>query len=89
MGLKPRNKGAKPRKKVAAVESSHWAVHSSAYLAAARASMASHVKLQAAKGRALVALFVGQWAAPFLILGIYNRLVKIHGSDSAGGGKAR
>jgi hypothetical protein len=27
------------------------------------------------------ALFVGQWAAPFLLLGIYNKIVKIHGSD--------
>jgi hypothetical protein len=28
------------------------------------------------------ALFVGQWAAPFLLLGIYNKMVKQHGSDS-------
>ena len=27
------------------------------------------------------ALFVGQWAAPFLLLGIYNKLVKIEGHD--------
>jgi hypothetical protein len=26
-------------------------------------------------------LFVGQWAAPFLLLGVYNKLVKIGGSD--------
>ena len=26
-------------------------------------------------------LFVGQWAAPFLLLGIYNKLVKQLGSD--------
>lgn len=26
-------------------------------------------------------LFVGQWAAPFLLLGVYNKLVKIAGSD--------
>ena len=26
-------------------------------------------------------LFVGQWAAPFLLLGIYNKMVKQHGSD--------
>jgi hypothetical protein len=26
-------------------------------------------------------LFVGQWAAPFLIMGIYNKMVKQHGSD--------
>jgi hypothetical protein len=28
------------------------------------------------------ALFIGQWAAPFLLLGIYNKLVKLHGSDA-------
>jgi hypothetical protein len=28
------------------------------------------------------ALFVGQWAAPFLIMGNYNKMVKQHGSDS-------
>lgn len=27
------------------------------------------------------ALFVGQWAAPFLILGLYNKVVKVAGSD--------
>jgi len=25
----------------------------------------------------------GQWAAPFLILGLYNKMVKQHGSDAA------
>jgi hypothetical protein len=29
------------------------------------------------------ALFVGQWVAPFLILGLYNKLVKVAGSDRA------
>jgi hypothetical protein len=28
------------------------------------------------------ALFVGQWAAPFLIIGNYNKMVKQHGSDA-------
>ena len=27
--------------------------------------------------------FVGQWAPTFLILGLYNKLVKLHGSDNA------
>ena len=27
------------------------------------------------------ALFVGQWAAPFLLLGVYNKLDKVAGSD--------
>jgi hypothetical protein len=26
-------------------------------------------------------LFVGQWAAPFLLLGLYNKLVKTEGHD--------
>lgn len=26
-------------------------------------------------------LFVGQWAPTFLILGLYNKLVKLHGSE--------
>jgi hypothetical protein len=27
------------------------------------------------------ALFVGQWAPAFLIMGVYHKLVKQHGSD--------
>lgn len=32
-------------------------------------------------GRDKDALFVGQWPAPFLLLGVYNKLVKQLGSD--------
>ena len=32
-------------------------------------------------GRDTDALFVGQWAPTFLILGLYNKLVKVAGSD--------
>jgi hypothetical protein len=32
-------------------------------------------------GKKHEALFVGQWAAPFLILGLYNKLVKVKGHD--------
>lgn len=32
-------------------------------------------------GRPHDSLFVGQWAPVFLILGLYNKLVKIAGSD--------
>lgn len=28
-----------------------------------------------------LALFVGQWAAPLLITGVYNKIVKTQGSD--------
>jgi len=26
-------------------------------------------------------LFIGQWVAPFMLMGLYNKLVKLHGSD--------
>lgn len=32
-------------------------------------------------GRHADALFVGQWAPTFLILGLYNKIVKVAGSD--------
>ncbi len=32
-------------------------------------------------GREHEALFVGQWAPTFLILGLYNKMVKLMGSD--------
>ena len=33
-------------------------------------------------GREKDALFVGQWAAPFLLFGVYNKIVKVQGSDA-------
>jgi hypothetical protein len=50
------------------------------YLWAAFASMGVSLGLQL-KGRKEESLFIGQWAAPFLILGVYNKLVKVAGSD--------
>jgi hypothetical protein len=32
-------------------------------------------------GKQKVSLFVGQWVAPFLLLGVYNKIVKVQGSD--------
>jgi hypothetical protein len=32
-------------------------------------------------GRRHDALFIGQWAAPFLLFGIYNKIVKTHGHE--------
>jgi len=66
----------------ASIEKYTSQVPSSVYLALALGSMAVSVGFQAAK-KQHESLFVGQWAAPFLILGIYNKLVKIHGSDAA------
>jgi len=36
-------------------------------------------------GRRHDALFVGEWAPTFLILGLYNKLVKVAGSDKKSG----
>ena len=58
-------------------------VPSSVYLGLALASIAASVTLQITqKQKANPALFVGQWVAPFLLLGIYNKMVKQHGSDA-------
>jgi hypothetical protein len=50
------------------------------YLWAALTAMGASLALQL-KGRKEDGLFIGQWAAPFLILGVYNKLVKVAGSD--------
>lgn len=31
-------------------------------------------------GRSKASLFVGQWVAPFLLFGVYNKIVKVAGS---------
>ena len=53
---------------------------SDAYLWAAVGSIGGSLALKMA-GRDADALFVGQWAPTFLILGLYNKLVKVAGSD--------
>jgi len=53
------------------------------FLWAAGASIIGSVVLQCS-GRQHESLFVGQWAPTFLILGLYNKLVKVAGSDGAG-----
>lgn len=65
----------------AAIEKYTAQLPSSAYLALAIASMAASVTFKIAK-RDHASLFVGQWAAPLLIMGIYNKMVKQHGSDA-------
>ncbi len=66
----------------AAIENVTSKIPSSVYLGAAIASILTSVSFQAA-GKKHEALFVGQWVAPFLILGMYNKLVKQHGSDAS------
>jgi len=55
-------------------------IPSIAFLSASVVSMAASATLQA-KGNQRLSLFVGQWAPTLLILGLYNKIVKVAGSD--------
>jgi len=65
----------------ALLESQTSNLPTSLFLGAAMASIVGSLSLKIA-GKNDQALFVGQWAAPFLLLGIYNKMVKQHGSDA-------
>jgi hypothetical protein len=53
---------------------------SDVFLWASLGSIAGSLALKLS-GKNHEALFVGQWAPTFLLLGIYNKLVKLHGSE--------
>lgn len=53
---------------------------SDVFLWAAIGSMATSLTFQL-MGQRNVSLFIGQWAPSFLILGLYNKIVKELGSD--------
>jgi hypothetical protein len=55
-------------------------IPSDMFLWAAGGSILASLMLKA-KGDSNTALFIGQWAPTFLILGLYNKIVKISGSD--------
>jgi hypothetical protein len=68
----------------AAIEKYTAPVPSTVYLGLALASIVASITIQAVqKEKANAALYVGQWVAPFLLLGIYNKMVKQHGSDAS------
>ena len=53
---------------------------SDVFLWASIGAMSASLILQLMKQKH-VSLFIGQWAAPFLLFGIYNKLVKQQGHD--------
>jgi hypothetical protein len=55
-------------------------IPSDAFLWAAGASIVGALALKAASDHRN-AQFVGQWAPTFLLLGLYNKLVKLQGSE--------
>jgi hypothetical protein len=64
-----------------AIESQTSKLPSSTFLGLAIGAMAASAILKI-MGKDDWALFVGQWPAPFLIMGNYNKMVKQHGSDA-------
>jgi len=54
------------------------------FLWAAGASIVASLAFQFT-GRKNESLFVGQWAPTFLLLGLYNKIVKVAGSDAYNG----
>lgn len=72
---------AKEGATTAYIESYTSKVPSGIFLSAAIASITASLVFKATK-KDHAALFVGQWVAPFLILGLYNKMIKQHGSDA-------
>jgi hypothetical protein len=54
---------------------------SDVFLWASVGAMTAALVLQLARQKHM-SLFIGQWAAPFLLFGLYNKLVKQRGHDS-------
>jgi hypothetical protein len=64
-----------------AIEQQTAKLPSDTFLWAALGSMGLSLGLQLA-GKKEISNFVGQWARTFLIFGLYNKLVKLHGSET-------
>jgi hypothetical protein len=64
-----------------AIEAQTSKIPSSGYLAAAFGAIAASAILKIV-GKDDWALFVGQWPAAFMLMGVYNKIVKQHGSDA-------
>jgi hypothetical protein len=64
------------------IESQTSKLPSDLFLWSSVAAMATSFTLQLL-GKKHTALFIGQWAAPFLLFGLYNKIVKIAGHDAS------
>ena len=70
----------KEGKVAAAIEEQTAKLPSDIFLWAALSSIGVSLALQLF-GEKKISLFVGQWAPTFLILGLYNKIVKLGGHD--------
>lgn len=78
--MESRTYGQREDRVTGMIESQTSKLPSTAYLGFAIGSIAASATLKIL-GKDEWALFVGQWAPTFLILGLYNKLVKQLGSD--------
>lgn len=76
-GINPQQEEGKVAK---TIEEQTAKIPSDVFLWAAVGSMALSLSMKLMK-KDDMALFVGQWPAPFLLLGVYNKLVKQQGHD--------
>lgn len=75
-----RNVNAKEGEVTKAIEKQTAQIPSKVFLCTAVAAMATSAILKCT-GHKHAALFFGQWVAPFLLFGIYNKIVKTEGHD--------
>lgn len=73
-------KSEKEGKVAKAIEHQTAKIPSDIFLWTSMGAMAVSLGLKLCK-QSHSALFVGQWAAPFLLFGIYDKIVKTHGSE--------
>src|SRR4051812_20745187 len=69
-----------------AIEKQTSKLPSDFFLTASLATMALSLTLKCMK-KPHTALFIGQWTAPFLLMGLYNKLVKLEGHDMRDSGE--
>jgi hypothetical protein len=81
---RPANMATKPKEGPVAkqIEEQTAKIPSDTFLWTAIGAMAVSLSFKMA-GKNSLALFIGQWASPFLLFGIYNKLVKQQGHDKS------
>jgi len=83
-GVKEKASRYNPKRKegklARAIESQTSRIPSDVFLWASAGIMATSLTLKILKANRL-SLFIGQWAAPLLLFGIYNKMVKQQGHD--------
>ncbi|MBA3912468.1 MAG: hypothetical protein H0X25_01100 [Acidobacteriales bacterium] len=81
MDIATRTSGEREDRFTSTLETQTAKLPSSGWLFAALGSIGASLILKAVQQDEW-ALFVGQWAPTFLILGVYNKMVKQQGSDA-------